>query len=92
MSDASSRQAVDSPQGRLVPTLGDQLNLAPALNQLTIPDLWQPQVGNLYDYIKSKMKEGTVVLYLNNRILHKKKTGKNKIGNSNSFRGITGNH
>ncbi len=36
-------------------------------------DLNQPPVGNTYDYISRKMKEGTIVLYLNNRILHKKK-------------------
>ena len=43
-------------------------------------DLLQPQVGNTYDYITKKMKEGTVVLYLNNRILHKKKHEKIKLG------------
>ncbi len=43
-------------------------------------DLVQPSVGNTYDYINRKMKEGTVVLYLNNRILHKKKQEKIKLG------------
>ena len=36
-------------------------------------DLIQPAVGNTYDYIVRKLKQGIVVLYLNNRILHKKK-------------------
>lgn len=36
-------------------------------------DLRQPSVGNTYDYISRQMKKGIVVLYLNNRILHKKK-------------------
>ena len=43
-------------------------------------DLIQPKVGNTYDYIAKKMKEGIVVLYLNNRILHKKKQEKIKLG------------
>ena len=43
-------------------------------------DLIQPFTGNTYDYITSKMKEGIVVLYLNNRILHKKKQEKIKLG------------
>lgn len=43
-------------------------------------DLIQPKVGNIYDYIAVKMKEGIVVLYLNNRILHKKKQEKIKLG------------
>lgn len=43
-------------------------------------DLRQPWVGNTYDYIRSKMMTGTVVLYLNNRILHKKKHEKIKLG------------
>ena len=42
-------------------------------------DLNQPPVGNTYDYICRKMKEGTIVLYLNNRILHKKKHEKIKL-------------
>jgi len=36
-------------------------------------DLRQPSVGNTYNYISRKLKDGIVVLYLNNRILHKKK-------------------
>ena len=43
-------------------------------------DLKQPSVGNTYDYISRKMKEGVVVLYLNNRILRKKKQEKIKFG------------
>lgn len=43
-------------------------------------DLLQPSVGNTYDYITRKMKEGIVVLYLNNRILRKKKQEKIKLG------------
>ena len=41
-------------------------------------DLNQPPVGNTYDYICRKMKEGTIVLYLNNRILHKRNMKKIK--------------
>lgn len=43
-------------------------------------DLIQPKVGNTYEYITRKMKDGIVVLYLNNRILHKKKQEKIKLG------------
>jgi hypothetical protein len=43
-------------------------------------DLKQPWVGNTFDYITGKMNEGIVVLYLNNRILHKKKQEKIKLG------------
>ncbi|MEP7165464.1 MAG: hypothetical protein ABI741_12265 [Ferruginibacter sp.] len=43
-------------------------------------DLLQPSVGNTYDYIRRKMQQGIVVLYLNNRILHKKKQEKIKLG------------
>lgn len=35
-------------------------------------DLIRPRVGGLYKYISTKMKTGTVVLFINNRILHKK--------------------
>lgn len=35
-------------------------------------DLMRPRVGSLYDYISTKMKTGTVVLFINNRILYKK--------------------
>ena len=43
-------------------------------------DLRQPSVGNTCDYIMSKMNKGIVVLFLNNRILHKKKHEKIKLG------------
>lgn len=43
-------------------------------------DLMQPSVGNTYDYITGKMKEGIVVLFVNNRVLHKKKHEKIKFG------------
>ncbi len=43
-------------------------------------DLMQPTVGNTYDYITEKMKKGIVVLFVNNRILHKKKHEKIKFG------------
>ena len=42
-------------------------------------DLFRPSVGNTVDYITKKMKEGIVVLYVNNRILHKKKLEKIKL-------------
>ncbi len=35
-------------------------------------DLIRPRIGNLYKYITEKMKTGTVVLFINNRIVHKK--------------------
>ncbi len=34
-------------------------------------DLIRPRVGNLYEYISKRMKTGIVVLYINNRIVHK---------------------
>ena len=43
-------------------------------------DLKQPAVGNVFEYISASMKKGTVVLYLNNRILHKKKHERIKLG------------
>ncbi len=43
-------------------------------------DLQQPAVGNVFDYINNEMKKGTVALYLNNRILHKKKHERIKLG------------
>lgn len=36
-------------------------------------DLMHPHVHNLYQYIKNKMDTGTVVLYINNAYLYKKK-------------------
>ncbi|MDB5222814.1 MAG: hypothetical protein JWN83_1481 [Chitinophagaceae bacterium] len=36
-------------------------------------DLIHPHINDLYEYISNKMKEGTVVLYLNNAYLYKKK-------------------
>ncbi len=35
-------------------------------------DLKRPFIDDLYNYINERMQNGTVVLYLNNRILHKK--------------------
>lgn len=43
-------------------------------------DLKQPAVGNVFEYICNEMKKGTVALYLNNRILHKKKHERIKLG------------
>ncbi len=42
-------------------------------------DLIHPWVGNTFDLITKTMQKGTVVLYLNNRILHKKKHERIKI-------------
>ena len=42
-------------------------------------DLIRPSVGNVFNYITNKLKAGIVVLYINNRILHKKKLDKIKI-------------
>jgi hypothetical protein len=35
-------------------------------------DLMRPKVGDLYDYMSKQMMKGTVVLFINNRIVHKK--------------------
>lgn len=43
-------------------------------------DLFRPRVGNLYQYISEKMKTGTVVLFINNRIVHKKNHVTIKLG------------
>ncbi len=42
-------------------------------------DLIRPHTRGTYEYISEKMKTGIVVLYLNNRILHKKKLEKIKL-------------
>lgn len=43
-------------------------------------DLVRPKVGNLYNYISEKIKTGTVVLFINNRIVYKKNHVKIKLG------------
>ncbi len=43
-------------------------------------DLMHPSIADTYEYIREKMKTGLVVLYVNNRILHKKKQEKIKLG------------
>ena len=35
-------------------------------------DLMRPRIASLYNYISERMKTGTVVLFINNRIVHKK--------------------
>ncbi len=35
-------------------------------------DLMRPRIRSLYDYISKRIKTGTVVLFINNRIVHKK--------------------
>jgi hypothetical protein len=40
----------------------------------------RPKVGSLYDYISEKMKTGTIVLFINNRIVHKKDHIRLKLG------------
>lgn len=35
-------------------------------------DLMRPKVGDLYEYMSKQMMKGTVVLFINNRIVHKK--------------------
>ena len=42
-------------------------------------DLIRPHTGGTYEYISEKLKTGVLVLYLNNRILHKKKLEKIKL-------------
>ena len=43
-------------------------------------DLVRPKVKKLYKYISERMKTGTVVLYINNRIVHKKNHVTLKLG------------
>jgi hypothetical protein len=43
-------------------------------------DLMRPKVFSLYNYISEKMKTGTVVLFINNRIVHKKDHIRLKLG------------
>ncbi len=43
-------------------------------------DLMRPKVRHLYEYISERMKTGTVVLFINNRIVHKKDHIKIKLG------------
>ena len=43
-------------------------------------DLMRPRLKSLYNYISEKMKNGTVVLFVNNRILHKKDHIQVKLG------------
>ncbi len=43
-------------------------------------DLMRPRVKNLYNYINERMKTGTVVLFINNRIVHKKDHIRIKLG------------
>jgi hypothetical protein len=42
-------------------------------------DLIRPHTVDIYEYISEKLKTGIVVLYINNRILHKKKLEKIKL-------------
>jgi hypothetical protein len=43
-------------------------------------DLSRPKVGDLYKYISERMETGTVVLFINNRIVHKKNHVTIKLG------------
>ncbi len=43
-------------------------------------DFFRPRVGDLYQFISEKMKTGPVVLYINNRIVHKKNQVTIKLG------------
>lgn len=43
-------------------------------------DLMRPRLKNIYSYISEKMKTGTVVLFINNRIVHKKDHIQVKLG------------
>ncbi|WP_462275701.1 hypothetical protein [Ferruginibacter sp.] len=42
-------------------------------------DLIRPSISDLYDYISTRLQSGKVVLYINNRIVHKKKHEKIKL-------------
>ncbi len=43
-------------------------------------DIFHPKVGDLYSYISQKLKTGKVVLFINNRLVHKKNHTKLKLG------------
>ncbi len=43
-------------------------------------DIKRPYIKNLYTYINERMKTGTVVLFINNRIVHKKNHVQLKLG------------
>lgn len=43
-------------------------------------DLMRPRLKNLYDYINERINTGTVVLFINNRIVHKKDHIRIKLG------------
>ena len=43
-------------------------------------DIKRPYIENLYTYINERMKTGTVVLFINNRIVHKKNHVQLKLG------------
>jgi len=43
-------------------------------------DLLHPHVGNLFSYISERLKTGSVVLYINNRLVHKKNNVRIKPG------------
>lgn len=43
-------------------------------------DLMRPRLNSLYDYISEKLKTGIVVLFINNRIVHKKDHIRLKLG------------
>lgn len=43
-------------------------------------DLKRPYINDLYSYLNERMKTGTVVLYVNNRIVHKKNHIQIKLG------------
>lgn len=43
-------------------------------------DIFRPRVDDLYGYIAEKMRSGTVVLFINNRIVHKKNHVTLKLG------------
>lgn len=48
-------------------------------------DLFRPKVGDLYSYISARMETGTVVLFINNRMLHKKNHKTFKLGYPTHF-------
>ncbi len=43
-------------------------------------DIIHPKVGDLYSYISDKLTTGKVILYINNRLVHKKNHTKLKLG------------
>ncbi|MFM6925633.1 MAG: hypothetical protein ACKOU7_09040, partial [Ferruginibacter sp.] len=49
-------------------------------SEATGADLMRPRIKSLYDYISERISTGTVVLFINNRVVHKKDHIRIKLG------------